>query len=85
MWLRVGRGEIGKMEVILTAAAEGEEQAAERGNRDGWFRDRDQFIAYKCGLVVSRGEARRILAEFPAGDARSALEVLVDFVGQRAK
>lgn len=31
------------------------------------------------------GEARRILAEFPAGDARSALEVLVDFVGQRAK
>ncbi len=31
------------------------------------------------------GEARRMLAEFPAGDARSALEVLVDFVGQRAK
>jgi octaprenyl-diphosphate synthase len=31
------------------------------------------------------GEARRILAEFPAGSAREALEVLVDFVGQRAK
>ena len=31
------------------------------------------------------GEARGILAEFPAGEARQALEVLVDFVGQRAK
>jgi geranylgeranyl pyrophosphate synthase len=29
--------------------------------------------------------ARRILAEFPAGEARSSLELLVDFVGQRAK
>lgn len=31
------------------------------------------------------GEARQILAAFPAGSARSALEVLVDFVGQRTK
>ncbi|MBM3433791.1 MAG: polyprenyl synthetase family protein [Bacteroidetes bacterium] len=30
-------------------------------------------------------EARGILANFPAGEARTALEVLVDFVGQRAK
>jgi octaprenyl-diphosphate synthase len=29
--------------------------------------------------------ARRIFAEFPAGEARSSLELLVDFVGQRAK
>lgn len=31
------------------------------------------------------GEARRILTEFPEGEARQALEVLVDFVGHRAK
>jgi octaprenyl-diphosphate synthase len=30
-------------------------------------------------------EARGILASFPAGEAHQALEVLVDFVGQRAK
>ncbi|MFZ9777014.1 MAG: polyprenyl synthetase family protein, partial [Schleiferiaceae bacterium] len=50
-------------------------EVARLGGLDYAKKQRDAYLS----------EARRILAEFPASEARSALEVLVDFVGQRAK
>ena len=50
-------------------------EVARLGGLDYSKKQRDAYLS----------EARRILAEFPASEARSALEVLVDFVGQRAK
>ena len=50
-------------------------EVARLGGLDYAKKQRDAYLS----------EARRILGEFPASEARSALEVLVDFVGQRAK
>ncbi|MFZ9756283.1 MAG: polyprenyl synthetase family protein, partial [Bacteroidia bacterium] len=43
-------------------------------------------LEYACERRDSYlNDARRILSEFPESESRNALEVLVSFVGQRAK